>query len=433
MNSSAWVQGDALGLQIPAHAAALREGGEAFLTTAFHATGALAADNRVARITRFEESSIGGTGRKVFLSVVYGKPSPGLHGELFVKFSRDFDDPIRDRSRDLMELEVRFALLSRTPGFPIAVPACLFADYERASGTGILVTQRIGFGTGGIEPAYEKCFDYELPQPVEHYRALITALGRLAGTHKGGGLATNIAQQFPFDADKVATNDRIPYDAERLQHKVRRLLDFAGRFPQLLPLNAISPVFLSRFAEDAVCYLKHELSIKRFLHSKPEFIALCHWNANIDNGWFWRNADGVLECGLLDWGRVNQMSVAQAIFGALCAAETDLWDKHLDELLALFIDEFHGRGGPALDLQELKLHVQLFTATMGLAWIMDAPTIIQSQIPELAKVKNRFDPQFRANALARVQLQLLTVFLNAWETHDFGAILDRFLGKGGAF
>jgi hypothetical protein len=432
MNSSAWAQGDALGLQIPANAAALRESGEAFLTAAFRATGALAEDNQVVRITRFEESNIGGTGRKVFLSVAYEKPSPSLHTELFVKFSRDFDDPIRDRSKDLMELEVRFALLSRTPGFPIAVPACLFADYEHASGTGILITQCIAFGAGRIEPAYEKCFDYELPQPVEHYRALITALGRLAGTHKGGRLAANIARQFPFDADKVATNDRIPYNAERLQNKVRRLLDFADRFPQLLPANVVSPAFLSRFAEDAVRYLQHELSIKRFLHNKPEFIALCHWNANIDNGWFWRNADGVLECGLLDWGRVNQMSVAQAIFGSLCAAETDLWDKHLDELLTLFANEFQSCGGPMLDPRELKLHVQLFTATMGLAWIMDAPSIIQAQVPTLAEVKDRFDPRFKVNALARVQLQLLTVFLNAWETQDFGAILDRFLGKDSA-
>ena len=29
-------------------------------------------------------------------------------------------------------------------------------------------------------------------------------------------------------------------------------------------------------------------------------IALCHWNANIDNAWFWREPDGALRCGLID-------------------------------------------------------------------------------------------------------------------------------------
>ena len=168
-----WVPGDLSGLQVPAHSVALRAGGESFLTEAFHSSGALAADNRVAAITQFEEWAGGSTGRKLLLSVAYDRPAPGLHTELFVKFSRDFEDPIRDRAKRQMQSEVRFASMSRLAGFPIAVPACLFADYHQESGTGILVTQRIAFGTGAIERHYDKCLDYEMPQPLEHYRALL--------------------------------------------------------------------------------------------------------------------------------------------------------------------------------------------------------------------------------------------------------------------
>src|SRR5438093_980510 len=88
----AWVTGDTLGLQMPAHAAALRDGGADFLTAAFRAMGALAPDNRVTRITQFEECPGGSTGRKLLLSVDYETPAANLHRELFVKFSRDFDD-----------------------------------------------------------------------------------------------------------------------------------------------------------------------------------------------------------------------------------------------------------------------------------------------------------------------------------------------------
>jgi hypothetical protein len=429
MSETAWVLGDSLGLQIPAHSASLRDGGASFLTQAFRATGALAADNRVTRITRFEETASGGTGRKVVLSVAYEKPAGELHTELFVKFSRDFADPIRDRSRHLMELEVKFALLSRTPGFPVAVPECVFADYHSASGTGILITQRVPFGEDGIEPEYEKCFDYEIPNHVEHYRALIAALGRLAGTHKGGRLIGSVASQFPFDAHTAAANDRIPYSAAHLEKKLNRLRDFANNYPQLLPESVRAAAFLERLGIDAQRYLSQELPIREFLHGNDNFIALCHWNANIDNAWFWRNARGDLECGLLDWGRVNQMSIAQAIFGCLCAAETTLWDRHLDELLDMFVAEFRSCGGPAIDLRELKLHLALFTATMGLAWIMDAPSIVQSQVPELADITDRFDPRFKEKALARVQLQLLTVFLNAWQTLELGRVLDEFSGR----
>ncbi len=429
MGDSDWVTGDRLGLKIPAHSPALRAGGEAFLTDAFRAGGVLATDNRVAQITKFKEIMVGGTGRKVLLSVTYAKAAPDLHTELFVKFSRDFDDPRRDGSRDLMEAEVRLAALSQTPGFPIAVPACLFTDYHLESGTGILITQRIAFGTGNIEPAYEKCFDYNMPEPLAHYRAAIKAVARLAGTHRAGGLAANVAQQFPFDADKLTASDRIRFTVQQLSNRTARYADFTAKFPQLLPANLKSPAFLARLVAEAPRFLAHDLAIRQFLHSNSDFIALCHWNANIDNGWFWRNAQGELECGLLDWQRVGQMSVAQALFGALCAAETRMWNDHLDELISLFASEYHASGGPNLDCRQLKLHVKLFTALMGLAWTLDAPAVIQKQVPHLSEVKDRFDPRFTSNDLARIQLQLLTVFLNAWQTLDFGAALDEVLHR----
>ena len=109
---------------------------------------------------------------KLLLTVEYDKP--GTHTHLFVKFSRDFDDPIRDRGKTQMESEVLFASLSREPGFPITVPAAQFADYHRDTGTGLLISERIQLGTNGIERQYHKCLDYEMPEPLDHYRALVS-------------------------------------------------------------------------------------------------------------------------------------------------------------------------------------------------------------------------------------------------------------------
>jgi hypothetical protein len=146
------VPGDATGLAIPAHGEALRVAGEAFLTEAFRSFGSLSQDNRIVRITRCEPFFGGNSGQKLLLSVEYAHAEPGLHTDLFVKFSRDFTDAFRDRRRHELEAEVRFAALSRLPNFPINVPAACFADFHRESGTGLLITQRIAFGGGGIEP-----------------------------------------------------------------------------------------------------------------------------------------------------------------------------------------------------------------------------------------------------------------------------------------
>jgi len=328
-----------------------------------------------------------------------------------------------------MESEVRFASLSRAPDFPIAVPACHFADYHHDSGTGVLITQRIAFGTQPIERHYDKCLDYEMPEPLEHYRALIRAIARLAGSHKGGRLPARVAEQFPFDADRLSVSERAALSATELRGRVARFSDFAARFPRLLPPSITDPKFISQLAEQAVRFPEHEAGIKRFLNSRPELIALCHWNANVDNAWFWRNSRGELECGLIDWGHVSQMNIAMALWGALSAAEIELWERHLDELLALFVTEFRGSGGPDVDPGELRLHLQLYIAIMGLAWLLDVPALLEARIPDLGTAENRFDPRIKSVEALRVRLQMMSTFLHQWQAQDFAAALARFLGK----
>ena len=171
-----WATGDATGLRIPVDADALRASGTRLLTEAFHRFGALTQDNRVVAITEFAEVDAGSTGRKLLLSVDCLEPGPPP--DLFVKFSRDLDNPERDRGRTQMEPEVAFAALAARDGFPITVPKVLFADYHDGSGTGVLITERIPFGANGIEGQYAKCMDYDMPYQLGHYRALLDA-GRL--------------------------------------------------------------------------------------------------------------------------------------------------------------------------------------------------------------------------------------------------------------
>lgn len=419
-----WVQGDDTALQIPAHPQALQAGGADFLTTAFRAAGTLGADNAVTRITRFEDCPGGSTGRKLFLSVAYEKPAPGLHENLFVKFSRDFDDPIRDRGRDQLGPEIRFAAISRQPHFPITVPASLFGDYQAESQTGLLITETINFGQNGVEPHHEKCLDYELPDALSHYRALITANARLAGTHRAGGLGTHLDSLFPYDAAAAASSDPIRYDARQLRNRAARIGVFAAEFPKLLPSNIANPIFIAQLAEDMPRFLEQEQKIKHHLTSDPALIALCHWNANIDNGWFWRDSTG-LQCGLMDWGRVGQMNIALALWGSLSAAEPAMLDAELDNLLTLFLHEYATHGGPALSLETLQTHLFLYIATMGMAWLLDAPPIIRAQLPDLTPTHDRFYPGFKTNEAARTQLHMLTNVLNLWQRRDFSRLLNK--------
>ncbi len=423
--SDRWFRGDASGLSFPADPAALRSGGVTFLTKAFHVSGVLDTGNDVAQISRCAEVAGGSTGRKMLLDVEYQSPAPDLHTGLFVKFSRDFDDPVRDHGRTQMESEVTFASLSLTPGFPIAVPRTQFADYHRDTGTGILISQRIPFGSNGIERQYHKCLDYEMPRPLEHYRALFTQLARLAGAHRSGRLPSELVDQFPVDLQAAAVGEPPPLTADKLRRRVTRLAEFAVTHPGLLPASVRSPEFLERLADEAQRVLEQEQAIWRYLAGARDYIALNHWNANVDNAWFWTDGDGVLRCGLMDWGCVSQLNVAMAIWGAMSGAETTLWDNHFDGLLDLFCTEVRASGGPELSSADLERQVVAYVVLMGVTWLLDVPALLRAKAPDSGAATRRTDPAIKDDESVRAPLQMLTNVLNLWESRDVGRLLDE--------
>lgn len=415
-----WVVGDQTGLAIPAHPQALAQGGVAFLTRAFHAAGTLSPGNAVVRVEAITDCPGGSTGAKLFLTLAYARPEPGLPTDLFVKFSRDFNDPIRDHNRDQLLLEVRFAALARHPAFPIAVPRTLFGDYQAASGTGLLITERVGFGIGGVMPHHDKCLDFLVPDVIGHYRAIVTALARLAGASRAEPLASAVTASFPYDG---AAGDPIRYDAAQLRRRIEKLAAFACKYPNLLPVRVVSPAFLCWFYLDMPGFVARQGDIRRFLSADGAHVALCHWNGNIDNAWFWRDDAGTLRCGLMDWGRVGRMPVAQALWGALSAAEPDMIADHLDGLVALFAAEFATAGGGEIEVTALRDRMLLYAAIMGLAWLMDAPALICRELPDMDPAADRFDACFLENETARVQLHMLTNFLTLWERYRVGRLL----------
>lgn len=426
--ASDWVVGDHYGLPFPADPASLLSGGAVFLTNAFRASGVLG-ENGVARIGDLRETRGGSTGRKVVLSIEYDWPATDLHTELFVKFSRDLDNPVRDRGKTQMEAEVRFAALARAPGFPIAVPGPQFADYHRQTGTGILITERIGFGVNGIERQYHKCLDYEMPEPLEHYRALLTALARLAGSHRSGRLPAEQTAHFPLDVQAATVGQRAPLSVEKLERQVTRLAEFIDSNPGLVPDGVGSPEFLARLADEAPRLALYENTIADHLAADADYVALCHWNANIDNAWFWRDAGGALRCGLMDWGCVSQMNLGMALWGAMSGAENDMWDTHLDDLLELFTAEFQRHGGPRLDPDRLRRHTLLYAAVMGVAWLLDVPALIRKRFS--VAPTSRTDPRIRADESVRAPLQMLSNLLVLWQRYPLGDLLDEALAEEG--
>ncbi|MEO7738594.1 MAG: hypothetical protein ABIS10_04765 [Novosphingobium sp.] len=426
--------GDATGFVIPAHGDALREGGAAWLTHAFHAFGSLAPGNSVTRIVSLKSCPGGSTGAKFYLEVEYAHAEEGLHRYLFVKFSRDFADERRDdRGRWEMGPEARFAPLSRQPGFPIAVPCAWFADYHMASGTGLIITESVRYGEQGIEPHRRKCLDHlTLDDPLAYYRQVVIALARLAASHKSGRLAPDIDARFPFNP-ATDSADPIRYSEAELEAELEHCSAYARDCPQLLPEAVRGHEFMALLAQDAELIRRHEATIQRYLQGDPRMIALCHWNAHIDNCWFWRDGNGELHCGLIDWGRVGQITFGAALWGGLSAAHSDIWDHHLDELLVLFCEEYAANGGPAITVEELTFHLRLHLAVMGVARVLAFPETIRFRLPEIIHAAGPLDPMLEPVAVdpARNSMHIYGVFLGFWRKYDVGGAVRELLERIG--
>jgi hypothetical protein len=420
--SERWAPGEIFGLHLPGDAEALLSDGTGFLTQAFRASGALSADNSVSRIVGWKEFEGGGTGKKLVLTVAYETPGPGLPDELFVKFSRNFDNELWDSGRFQMLSEVRFAVLSRSPDFPVPVPAMLFADVDPVSHTGLIVTECITYGRNGVEPLYLKCMDYAMPDQVGHYKAILRGLARLSGAHRAGRLPPDFDREFPYDRERASAEYSVPAPEAKIMQWATRLFAFIDRYPQLFPDNVRTTELRDQVLKDIPDVIAASDRIAEVLLGNPDYIAFAHWNANIDNCWFRPGPDGLVECGFLDWANAGQLSVARSITGAMSGAEAFVWDEHLDELLTVFIEEYAACGGPLLSLDELRLHI-LLIAAFGVTNSMGAPIAVAREVEDISALESSRDSRLTEHENARIQLHMATRMLNLWQTRKLGDVV----------
>ncbi|UDY34974.1 hypothetical protein [Dermatobacter hominis] len=313
----------------------------------------------------------------------------------------------------------------------MAVPRCLFGEYHDGSGSGVLITERIGFGADGIEPHHPKARDHEIDDLLGHYEALVSALARLAGSDRAGRFPDDVMAHFEPRPRTAAGAAR--YTADQVRHGVERYADFASRFPQLLPPSIRSDEFVAELHEVAPRSIEHAEAIRSAMEDRPAALtAFCHWNANIDNAWFWRDRDGALACGLMDWGNVGRVDVVSALASCLCFTEPDFLVDHLDHLLERFARVFEESGGGRLDPAVLRRQFRLHVVAGGLRWPLGTVPLIERHVPDLATVTGRLDPRIADHELPRTQLHLLTAYLVLWRASDARSLIDGAVARAGS-
>ncbi len=425
------VTGRYSGTDFPTTIEALHKAGPEFLTRALQSVGTLPADDQIVAITRAEEFVGGGMGRKLLLDVEYAK-GKGLDRDLFVKFPLDYGHPLRDFFTPPMDAEVRFYLQSIRSQLPINVPTAYFADYDPVSLSGITITKRLAYGKDGVEPCLEKCQDHTLADPLEYYMAMTTAIATLAGAHRAGRLSDDVETRFP-KPPAADGRERFLYSKEDMTQKVAKIRQFAAEAPQLLPESFLETAFLDHFEASAMLMLDYDEQLIDILNTAEDFIALTHWNANLDNAWFWRDEKGQLQVGLIDWGNAGQINLARSFWGMACAAELDFLNTHRTTLMQNLVERFHEAGGPEVSVADFDEMYRLAIAVDAMAWMADAPSIIEANLPNFSEMTGREDPRLQSCFLAMGQLHIMTVMLNEVNYADLLNTIPRALAAPDRF
>jgi hypothetical protein len=210
----------------------------------------------------------------------------------------------------------------------------------------------------------------------------------------------------------------------KLVQWANRMFDFVQRYPHLFPERVRDPALREPFLAYVGDVVRADSRIREILSGNQDLVAFAHWNANIDNCWFERDAQGELHCGFIDWANAGPISLAQAITGAISAADPFIWAEHLDDLLEVFIDAFAAQGAPPPDADELRQHVLLMAVT-SVGSSMAAPIAIAREIDDVDALTGPQDEAFRHRYNARVLLHRMTSLLENWQALALGDLVHH--------
>ncbi len=413
-NHTAHAAGDHYGIPFPLTHAEFKEMGAAFLTKAFHAAGTLSPKNEVIDIHAYHQVDGGGASITAAFDVRYAnelRPTPPK--TLFAKMPAS-DIQRKFVSSHMLFGETEFARLSSKLELPIDVSRYVFGDYCQLTANGILITERIGFGDPPIEKAHPKGLDALLQDADEHYRALNGLLAQLVAFHKRGGFGPQLEEIFPFRSSG-GTMPPVAIDG---------LLDFiTHRVPHLLPPEMSSPTFLTRLEKDAGWILAHLKELATALHRDVDYTGFCHANLNLDNAWFWRDAEGQLQAGLIDWGAAGQMSIGQAFYGMLFASEPVKMLPLRRALVDSFIEDYAEASGIRLDFDALLSRAKI-ACLLNLPMIVFASQQFLQNYAEidLGQIEGLSDPSFVNDDGFQTMFAMLGNCLMEWFDDDFDPV-----------
>lgn len=343
--------------------------GSLWLTRAFRLAGTLAENNAVCQIVGAKSFSGGGAAVKVILSVQYLVPDDTLHTELFVKLPLDPSHKNRELCIQLA-MEGKECLFNRFFGdcLPFRIPKFYFADLSMKTTNWILITEKLPFRSRweqcepfAIEPPLLKGMDWARPDMPDKYLALFRKVAMMVAWAHSGKLGPQLKDFFPSPKPNFQVCQTLP--ASAIEGFWPQVVQFVLTHAKVLfPADIANAKYLHELKQQVVAVVSAGDAINRFVTADMNLWGYAHLNPSIDNAFFWRDAEGLQDCGLLDWGGADSTFLLNCFVGgggALQVASADIRVPYTDLFVKEFCSSLEKFGGPILDADGTCLRVAL--------------------------------------------------------------------------
>lgn len=302
-------------------------------------------------------------------------------------------------------------------------PKFYYGDISNETSNYILITERIpysGFSgkTGAealqpfeIEGPYDKCKDYDLKGSGKEYYTLIFQMAaKIAAADKTGRMGSELFKANNFGQVPKGTtfaewgvNPAGPSGgpAQQTMNKLKHGINFFSRTASKSMIFApyvCSEEFISKFTKTMMTFAAYTREIDYWKHRNPDFIALGHANLNVDNAYYWRDMEGKLDCGVLDWGGFGAACVGHKLYWYINCAEWENNKANLRFYSDTFVKTYRDEGGPQIASELLEKQIKLTCLSNLMTMVAAVPDCLR-QLPEKEweTIRNEMDPRITAN------------------------------------
>merc|ERR1712061_264232 len=164
-----------------------------------------------------------------------------------------------------------------------------------------------------------------------------------------------------------------------------------------------------------------------------DYVGLTHNNLQIDNCFFYHTDTNELEVGMLDWGALCCGPLAGAIQGGcISSAEKDIYKEYRDAWLQAAIDNYAENGGPKLDLDRLRLMVNLEVAKWACNCIKNVTAVLKdTKSAEWATITDWMDPKLLRRFYVRAHCSQFKISQQLWQELDVYNVFQKWIQEQG--